>query len=63
MPCLWLQMPQSGDLWGCYVDLETRRMDSWERAIPLFRYNKETPFFEVRVVWPVGRECERLWCR
>ena len=43
-------MPQSGDLWGCYVDLETRRMDSWERAIPLFRYNKETPFFEVRVL-------------
>lgn len=42
-----MQMPQSGDLWGCYVDLETRRMDSWERAIPLFRYNKDTPFFEV----------------
>ena len=38
-----------GDLWGCYVDFEMRRMDSWERIVPAFKYNKEIPFFEMLV--------------
>ncbi|XP_064645339.1 dynein axonemal heavy chain 6-like [Lineus longissimus] len=43
------KLPQGGDVWSCFVDLETRRMESWERIVPHFKYNKETPFFEMLV--------------
>ncbi|XP_074661680.1 dynein axonemal heavy chain 6-like [Tubulanus polymorphus] len=43
------KLPQSGDVWSCYVDVETRRMEPWEKIIPMFRYNKELPFFETLV--------------
>ena len=26
-----------------------KRMDSWERIVPKFKYNAETPFFEMLV--------------
>ena len=26
-----------------------RRMESWERVVPMFKYNKEVPFFETLV--------------
>ncbi len=42
-------MPSVGDLWGCYVDFDMKRMDSWERIVPMFKYNKEVPFFEMLV--------------
>ena len=44
-----LQLPTVGDLFGCYVDFELRRMDQWERIVPAFKYNKEVPFFEMLV--------------
>ncbi len=31
------------------MDFETRRMDSWEKIIPQFRFDKEVPFFEMLV--------------
>jgi len=31
------------------MDFELRRMDLWEKAIPGFKYNRETPFFEMVV--------------
>jgi len=31
------------------MDFELRRMDLWEKVIPSFKYNKETPFFEMVV--------------
>ena len=45
----FFQLPQVGDLWSCYVDFEARRMDTWERIVPMFKYNPETPFFEMLV--------------
>ena len=42
-------MPPSGDLWSCFMDFETRRMDSWEKIVPTFKYSKEVPFFEMLV--------------
>ena len=42
-------MPHSGDLWSCYMDMENRRMDMWERIVPTFKFNKELPFFEMLV--------------
>ncbi len=44
-----MQLPSVGDLWGCYVDFDMKRMDSWERIVPMFKYNKEVPFFEMLV--------------
>ena len=43
------QLPAAGDLWGYYVDYEARRMDSWEKIVPSFKYDKETSFFEMLV--------------
>lgn len=42
-------MPASGDLWSCYVDFETRRMDLWEKIVPSFKYSREVPFFDMLV--------------
>lgn len=36
-------------MWGCYVDFDMKRMDSWERIVPTFKYNKEMPFFDMLV--------------
>ncbi|KAJ8313399.1 hypothetical protein KUTeg_009027 [Tegillarca granosa] len=43
------KLPNAGDLWSCYMDFETRRMDVWEKIVPSFKYNKEIPFFEMLV--------------
>ena len=43
------QLPPGGDLWSCFVDFETKRMDMWEKIVPAFKYNKEVPFFEMLV--------------
>ena len=42
-------MPSGGDLWSYYFDFELRRMDTWEKIVPSFRYDKETPFFDMLV--------------
>lgn len=42
-------MPTQGDLWSCYADLDARKMDLWERIVPVFKFNKEVPFFEMIV--------------
>ena len=42
-------MPNVGDLWGCYMDFELKRMDTWERIVPAFKYNAEMPFFDMLV--------------
>ena len=52
MLSLSFQLPTVGDLWGCYVDFDMRRMDSWERIVPTFKYDKEVPFFEMLVPTP-----------
>ena len=31
------------------MDFETRRLDSWEKIVPSFKYDKEVPFFEMLV--------------
>ena len=32
-----------------YVDFDLKRMDTWERIVPSFKYNPEVPFFEMLV--------------
>ncbi|XP_077994098.1 dynein axonemal heavy chain 6-like [Glandiceps talaboti] len=43
------KLPSGGDLWSCYMDFDTKRMDMWERIIPAFKYNPEIPFFDMLV--------------
>ncbi|PVD36438.1 hypothetical protein C0Q70_03422 [Pomacea canaliculata] len=43
------KLPTGGDLWSYYMDMELRRMDSWEKIVPSFRYDKEVPFFDMLV--------------
>ena len=31
------------------MDFEMRRFDSWERIVPMFRYNKQMAFFDILV--------------
>ena len=31
------------------MDLDTKRMDLWEKIIPQFKYNPEVPFFDMLV--------------
>ncbi|XP_063073303.1 dynein axonemal heavy chain 6 [Engraulis encrasicolus] len=43
------KLPSASDLWGVYMDFDNKRLEPWERIIPSFRYNPETPFFEMLV--------------
>ena len=43
------KLPHVGDLWGCFMDFDMKRMDAWERIIPTFKYYPEVPFFEMLV--------------
>lgn len=36
-------------MYSYYVDIETGRLESWEKLIPSFNYDPETPFFEILV--------------
>ena len=31
------------------MDFENKRLEPWENIIPYFKYNRETPFFEMLV--------------
>ncbi|XP_053335345.1 dynein axonemal heavy chain 6-like [Clarias gariepinus] len=43
------KLPTGGDLWSVYMDFDIKRLVTWERIIPSFKYNKEIPFFEMLV--------------
>ncbi|CAE1329165.1 DNAH [Acanthosepion pharaonis] len=43
------KLPVTGDLWSCYVDFESRRLEFWEKIVPNFKYDKNVPFFEILV--------------
>ncbi|CAI2733353.1 unnamed protein product [Schistosoma spindalis] len=43
------RLPQHSDLWSCFVDMDTRRMDNWDKLINTFIYNKQIPFFDMIV--------------
>ncbi|KAL6467190.1 hypothetical protein MHYP_G00249940 [Metynnis hypsauchen] len=43
------KLPSGGDLWSVYMDFESKRLEPWEKIIPFFKYNRETPFFEMLV--------------
>ena len=36
-----MQIPGGSDLYGYYVDFESRRLESWDKRIPEFKYNPE----------------------
>ena len=39
-PTGW-QLPASGDIYGYYVDMDSRRYEPWEKIIPSFKYDPE----------------------
>ncbi|KAI4873222.1 hypothetical protein NFI96_025127 [Prochilodus magdalenae] len=43
------KLPSGGDLWSVYMDFENKRLEPWEKIIPYFKYDRETPFFEMLV--------------
>ncbi|VDO49605.1 unnamed protein product, partial [Schistosoma margrebowiei] len=43
------ELPQHSDLWSCFVDMDTRRMDNWDKLLNTFIYNKQIPFFDMIV--------------
>ncbi|CAH8627144.1 unnamed protein product [Schistosoma bovis] len=43
------RLPQHSDLWSCFVDMDTRRMDNWDKLLNTFIYNKQIPFFDMIV--------------
>jgi dynein heavy chain len=46
---VWQQLGTGGDLFSYFIDFNHRRMETWEKIIPKFNYNKETPYFEMLV--------------
>lgn len=44
-----VQLPKNGTLWSVYMNFSQKRLEPWEKIIPLFKYNREQPFFEMLV--------------
>jgi len=44
-----MQLPAQSDLFSYYLDFDLKRFESWERILPTFKYNSETPFFDMLV--------------
>ena len=36
-------------MWSYFVDFDMKRFDHWERIVPAFKFDRETPFFELMV--------------
>ncbi|KAG7486149.1 dynein heavy chain 6, axonemal [Solea senegalensis] len=43
------KLPKHGTLWSMYMNFDHKQLESWEKIIPSFNYNKEQPFFEMLV--------------
>ncbi|XP_030643583.1 dynein heavy chain 6, axonemal [Chanos chanos] len=43
------KLPTLGDLWSVYMNFTNRRLEPWEKIIPSFKYDRDTPFFEMLV--------------
>ncbi|XP_070836417.1 dynein axonemal heavy chain 6 [Chaetodon trifascialis] len=43
------KLPKHGTLWSVYMNFNYKRLEPWEKIIPLFKYNREQPFFEMLV--------------
>jgi len=43
------RLPQSGDVFSFYMDGGMGRFESWEKIIPVFKYNREDRFFDILV--------------
>lgn len=37
------------DLWNVYMNLNTKRLESWNKIVPVFKFNRDVPFFEMTV--------------
>lgn len=44
-----VRLPAAGDMFGYFVDLESRRYEPWEKIIPAFKYDPEIPYFDLLV--------------
>ncbi|XP_028414460.1 dynein heavy chain 6, axonemal-like [Dendronephthya gigantea] len=47
--CHDVRQPSAGDLYGYFVDTDTRRLEPWEKIIPSFKYSPEIPYFDLLV--------------
>ncbi|XP_070710496.1 dynein axonemal heavy chain 6 [Pempheris klunzingeri] len=43
------KLPKYGTLWSVYMNFNHKRLEPWEKIMPLFKYNREQPFFEMLV--------------
>ncbi|CAF4573133.1 unnamed protein product [Rotaria sp. Silwood1] len=43
------KLGQGGDLFSYEVDVHHRRMETWEKSVPTFKYDKTKPFFDLLV--------------
>ena len=42
-------MPTSGNLWSQKIDFPSRRLELWDKSVPLFKFNRNVPFTEMVV--------------
>ncbi|CAF3110570.1 unnamed protein product [Rotaria sp. Silwood2] len=43
------KLGQGGDLFSYEIDVHHRRMETWEKSVPTFKYDKTKPFFDLLV--------------
>ncbi|XP_054276499.1 dynein axonemal heavy chain 6-like [Macrosteles quadrilineatus] len=43
------QLPAGCDLWDLYLNVAQRRLEPWVRITPAYKYDPQTPFFEMLV--------------
>lgn len=43
------RLPSGSELSAIYMNIESHRLEPWQRIIPVFKYDKEIPFFETLV--------------
>lgn len=43
------RLPAGCDLWDLYLNVAQRRLEPWVRITPTYKYDPQTPFFEMLV--------------
>lgn len=43
------QLPGTYPLWSYYIEVDSKRMDLWERLVSSFRFDKSISFFKMMV--------------
>ncbi|XP_059176449.1 dynein axonemal heavy chain 6-like [Physella acuta] len=43
------KLPGSNPLWGYFIDVDSKKMDTWDKLVGTFRYDKSISFFKMLV--------------